>query len=64
MEVEAREFIIARRLCSYIKESILAEPLSESKHEAFKVQDNVFLDDFILEVERFWPRRVKDSCRH
>ena len=55
MEVEAREFSIARRLCSYIKESILAEPLSESKHEAFKVQDNAFLDDFVPEVDGLLP---------
>jgi hypothetical protein len=33
-------------------ESIFAEPLLKSKHEAFKVlfQDNSFLDDFALEV--------------
>ena len=34
-------------------ESIFAEPLSESKHEAFKVLflDNVFFDDFVTEVD-------------
>ena len=34
-------------------ESIFAGPLSESKHEAFKVLflDNAFLDDFAPEVD-------------
>jgi hypothetical protein len=34
-------------------ESIFAGPLSESKHEAFKIlfPDNTFLDDFAPEVD-------------
>jgi hypothetical protein len=38
-------------------ESIFAEPLSESKHEAFKVlfPDDTFLNDFVLEVDGLLP---------
>ena len=38
-------------------ESIFAELLSESKHEAFKVlfPDDTFLDDIILEVDGLLP---------
>ena len=39
-------------------ESIFAEPLSESKYEAFKVlfQDHAFLDDFAPEVDTLLAR--------
>ena len=38
-------------------ESMFADPLSESKHEAFKVlfQDDAFLDDFAREVDELLP---------
>ena len=38
-------------------ESMFADPLSESKHEAFKVlfQDDAFLDDFAQEVDELLP---------
>jgi hypothetical protein len=38
-------------------ESIFVEPLSESKHEAFKIffPDDVFLDDFVPEVDGLLP---------
>jgi hypothetical protein len=38
-------------------ESIFAEPLLESKHEAFKVlfPDDTFLNDFVLEVDELLP---------
>jgi hypothetical protein len=38
-------------------ESIFAEQLSETKHEAFKVLflDNVFLDGFASEVDTLLP---------
>ena len=38
-------------------ESVFAEPLSESKHEAFKVifPDDALLDDFVPEVDGLLP---------
>jgi hypothetical protein len=43
-------------------ESIFAEPLSESKHEAFEVffPDDTFLDDFVQEIDGLLRRRVKE----